>query len=74
MQILPDTLAERFKEFGGELRLSSLVKKIRVKDNNVIGVVIESDGFIPSKYVISNCDARQTFLKLLGKKKVDKEF
>lgn len=74
MQSLPDTLAERFKEFGGELRLSTLVKKIKVKDDRVTGVVSEKGGFIPSKYVISNCDARQTFLKLLGKEKIKEEF
>jgi prolycopene isomerase len=74
MQAIPDALAERFKEFGGELRLSSLVKKIRIKDNKVIGIVVENEGFIPSRYVISNCDARQTFLKLLGKEKIGKEF
>lgn len=74
MQVLSDTLAERFKEFGGELRLSSPVKKIRVKDNKVAGIVIENDGFIPSRFVVSNCDARQTFLKLLGKEKIEGEF
>ena len=74
MQVLSDTLAEQFKEFGGELRLSCLVKKIKVKDNKVTGIVTEKDGFIPSRYVISNCDARQTFLKLLGKEMVEKEF
>lgn len=74
MQALPDALAERFKEFGGELRLSSLVKKIRVRDNKVIGIVVENDGFIPSRYVISNCDARQTFFKLIGKKEIEEEF
>ncbi len=74
MQLLSDTLAERFMEFGGELKLSTLVKRIRLKDNKVTGVVIEKDGFIPSKLVISNCDARQTFLKLLGKDKIEKSF
>lgn len=74
MQALPDALAERFREFGGKLRLSSLVKKIKVKDNKVIGIVLEKDGFIPSKYVISDCDARQTFFKLLGKKKIKVTF
>lgn len=74
MQVLSDTIAERFKGFGGELRLSSLVKKIKVKDNKVIGIVLENGDFILSKYVISNCDARQTFLKLIGKEKVEKEF
>lgn len=74
MQMLSDTLAERFKEFGGELRLSSLVKKIRVRDNKVTGIVTENDGFIPSRLVVSNCDARQTFLKLLSKEKIERGF
>jgi len=74
MQTLSDTLAERFKEFGGELRLSSLVKKIRVRDNRAIGIVAENSGFIPSRFVVSNCDARQTFLKLLGKEKIERAF
>ncbi len=74
MQALPDALAERFKEFGGELRLSTLVTKIQVKNNMVKGVFLEKDGFTPSKYVISNCDARQTFLKFLGKRIFSKEF
>jgi len=74
MQTLPDALAERFREFGGDLRLSSLIKKIMVKNNKVTGIVLEKGSFIPSKYVISNCDARQTFLKLLGKEKIEKEF
>jgi len=74
MQALPDALAERFKEFGGELRLSCLAKKIKTKDNIVKGMILEKDGFIQSKYVISNCDARQTFFKLLGKEKTEKEF
>jgi phytoene dehydrogenase-like protein len=74
MQALSDTLAERFKEFGGEMRLSSLVKKIRVRDNSATGIVIENSGFIPSKVVVSNCDARQTFLKLVSKEKIEGEF
>lgn len=74
MQTLPDALAERFGELGGDLRLSNLVKKIKAKNNKVKGVVLEKGGFVLTKYVISNCDARQTFLNLLGKKKVDKEF
>lgn len=74
MQALPDALAERFQEFGGDLRLSCLVKKIRVKDEKIIGVITEKDGLIFSKYVISDCDARQTFLKLLRKEKMQISF
>ncbi|MBE0427157.1 MAG: NAD(P)/FAD-dependent oxidoreductase [Nitrospirae bacterium] len=74
MQALPDALAERLKEFGGELRLSCPIKKIRVRENRVTGVISEKDGFMPSRYVISNCDARQTFFKLIGGRKVEREF
>lgn len=74
MQVLSDALAERFKELGGTLRLSDPVKKIKVKDDNVIGVVLGKANFISSKYVVSNCDARQTFLNLLGKRILSKDF
>jgi prolycopene isomerase len=74
MQALPDALAERLKEFGGALLLSCGVKKIKIQDNKVSGVFLENGDFIQSRYIISNCDARQTFLKLLGKKTISKEF
>jgi phytoene dehydrogenase-like protein len=73
MQMLPTALAERFTELGGNLLLSTRVKKIRVKDGKVTGVVIEK-GMIPSKCVVSNCDARQTFLQLLDRRNVEEEF
>lgn len=73
MQALPDALAERFKELDGNLRLSSLVKKIMIKNNEVKGVVLENKGFISSRYVVSNCDAIRTFLKLLGKNMVKQD-
>jgi phytoene dehydrogenase-like protein len=73
MQALPDALAKRFMESGGELRLSCFVKKIRIRNGKVTGVMLEKDGLIATKYVVSNCDARQTFFKLLRKKAVKKE-
>ena len=74
MQDIPDALAGKIKEFGGELWLSSPVKKIRLKNNKVTGIVLENGDFKQSKYVISNCDARQTFLELLEGGNVNKEF
>lgn len=74
MQELPNALVERFKEFGGELRLSCLVKKIKVRNNKVMGAIFEKEGFVKSKIVISDCDTRQTFFKLLGKKKLECKF
>ncbi|HEX9059368.1 MAG TPA: NAD(P)/FAD-dependent oxidoreductase [Clostridia bacterium] len=73
MQVLPDALAERFKELGGTLLLSCGVKKIKIKGDSVAGVVLEMGDFIHSKYVISNCDARQTFLKLVGRRVISEE-
>jgi phytoene dehydrogenase-like protein len=63
-----------FKNAGGELILSCLVKKIIVKDNTIKGVFLDTDCFIPSKFVISSCDARQTFLKLLERHNIDNNF
>jgi phytoene dehydrogenase-like protein len=63
-----------FKNAGGELILSCLVKKIQVKDNTIQGVFLDTKRFIPSKYVVSCCDARQTFLKLLGRHNIDNNF
>lgn len=74
IQMLPNALADRFRELGGNLRLSCPAKKIKVRNNKIAGVVLENGDYILSKYVISNCDARQTFLKLLGKSVVTRDF
>ncbi|MFA5337978.1 MAG: NAD(P)/FAD-dependent oxidoreductase, partial [Candidatus Omnitrophota bacterium] len=67
MQVLPDALMERFKTLGGDVLLSNLVNGISVKNNEAIGIILNEDKFISARYVISAADARQTFLKLLGK-------
>lgn len=73
MQSLSDSLARRFEELGGELRLSCLVKKITTRKGEVTGVILRDQYLVPARYVISNCDARQTFLKLLGRRVVNAE-
>jgi len=74
MQVLPDTLASRFKELGGTLLLSHLVKKIKIENNQAKGVLLAGDDFIPAKYVISACDAVETFFDFLGRDKINKDF
>ena len=74
MQALPDALAKKFIDFGGDLRLSSMVKKIVIEERKVNGVIIKDCEFIPSKHVVSNCDARLTFLDLIGTKWLPKCF
>jgi len=73
MQALPDALANRFKEFGGELRLKCFVKKITMNDNKISGILSEEGEYTSSEYVVSNCDAHQTFLHLLGENVVSQD-
>lgn len=74
IQAFSDSFAKRFKEFGGELLLSNIVKKIRVKHNRILGIELENQKFISSKYVVSACDAIQTFTQLLNIKTIGNEF
>ena len=74
VQALPNILIERFKEFGGDVYFSSLVKGIKVKDKKAESVEIENKGSISAKYVISNADATQTFLSLIGKELLSEDF
>ncbi|HUJ19130.1 MAG TPA: NAD(P)/FAD-dependent oxidoreductase [Nitrospirota bacterium] len=73
MQALPDIIVDRFKELGGHIKLSCLVKKISVINNRVEGAVLEKIGLVRTRYLVSNCDARQTYYDLLGKHHVKKE-
>lgn len=74
MQALPDALAKIFRAHGGDLVLSCRAKKIRVKDNKAVGVVLEKRGLVRSNYVVSNCDARQTYFNLLNTKIISDDF
>ena len=73
MQVFPDTLVERFKEFGGELIYSSLAKSIKTENKKAVGVEIVKKGLLTAKYIISNADATQTFLDLIGEKNVSND-
>lgn len=66
MQKLADGLTNRFLEFGGHLRLSTKVCKIRTNNSSVSGVIINDGTFFNSKIVVGNCDARQIFLDLIA--------
>ena len=71
IQSFPDILVERFKEFGGDVFLSSLAKRIIVKNKKIWGIEVEKKGLFSAKYVISNADATQTFFSLIGKAIID---
>jgi phytoene dehydrogenase-like protein len=74
MQRLSNALAESFQHFGGELLLSCPVSKIIIKNGGAAGIVIGGKMPVSAGSVVSNCDARQTFLRMIGKKHLPLEF
>jgi prolycopene isomerase len=74
MQALPDALSERFKDLGGTLLLSCRAKNITVAEGRITGVELENHGVIPSPLVVSGCDARQTYLDLIGRSELEDGF
>ncbi|MEW6408778.1 MAG: NAD(P)/FAD-dependent oxidoreductase [Nitrospirota bacterium] len=73
IQAFADILIERFKEFGGDVYFSCLAKRIKIKNKKVESVEIGRKGLLSAKYVISNADATQTFLTLIGEELVNKD-
>ena len=70
MRGLTDALCNKYKEYGGTVLLSNEVKKIKVANNKVEGVIIESGDLLSSSNVISNCDVTLTYLNLIGEKHI----
>jgi all-trans-retinol 13,14-reductase len=65
-QAVADVLAKGVTKHGGDLALKTLVKKIVVDDGKVTGVELADGTIVRSRYIVSNADGRQTFLKLIG--------
>jgi all-trans-retinol 13,14-reductase len=65
-QALADVFAKGVTKHGGNLALKTLVKKIIVEDGKATGIELADGTMVRSRYVVSNADGRQTFLKLIG--------
>lgn len=74
MQAFSDGLSEVFTQFGGKILFSNSAKEIKVERNKVKGVVLGNGEYISGKYIVSACDARQTFFKLIGKNNLNDNF
>lgn len=64
MQSWADVLAENFEKLGGKLKLNSYVDKIVSKNGTAVGITCDNQNY-EADYVISACDYKKTFLKLL---------
>jgi prolycopene isomerase len=73
-QSVATALENSIKEHGGEIMLSTLVTKIIVEDGKVTGIQTKDGKTITCKYVVSNANAPDTFFKLVGEDKLDKDF
>lgn len=65
MQEFSNSLASRFKRYGGELLLRKKVEEILVENKKIKGVILESGEMVKANVVVSNADATQTFCRLL---------
>jgi phytoene dehydrogenase-like protein len=60
-----EAFAEALEKNGGEILLSQKVKKIIIEDKHIVGVKLENNEELKSKFVVSTADPHQTFSKLL---------
>ena len=72
-QALSNAIFEVFKENGGEIMFNAESTNILVKNRTVKGVTTKDNEYF-ADYVISNIDARKTFLELIGEDKLKNSF
>lgn len=68
MGSIAKALAGALQEHGGKIRTDVPVSQIMVKNGKVQGVALESGEEIKSRVVVSNLDAKRTYLKLMDEK------
>ncbi len=73
-QKMSDVLAEFIQENGGEIRYKTMVDEIIYENGAAKGVKLNSGETLLSRYVISNSDARRTFLKMLPPQATSESF
>jgi phytoene dehydrogenase-like protein len=71
---ISNAIADAAREAGVEIRTKTSVSKIIVKDEAVVGVVLESGDYLTSNVVSSSVDPNLTFLKMVGSEHLPSEF
>ncbi len=74
MGALAQLLNETAEEAGVSIRTGCKVEKIEVEGDRATAVVLESGERLPAAAVVSNADARSTFLDLVGASRLDAMF
>ena len=73
-QILPDSIAHRFKSFGGTILLDREVSEILIKNGKACGVLTKDKTAYESDTVVSNGDALRTMTELVDSHNVNKAY
>ena len=68
------TLAKAAEDAGAVIRTNSKVTKVLVENGKAVGVELESGETIAASKVVSNADAKQTFMKMVGGRELDSMF
>ncbi|NVM20217.1 MAG: NAD(P)/FAD-dependent oxidoreductase [Desulfobacterales bacterium] len=73
-QRLPDQLAEHLLGLGGQILLAHEATHILTDDDRATGVKLKGRQTVKGRCVVSNVDAKQTFLKLLPRTCLKEDF
>ncbi len=73
-QVLVDAVVAGMRSYGGDVVTGNGVKQIAVEDGKVAGVVLDSGHELRTPVVVSNADARETFLRLVGEEHLPANF
>ncbi len=69
-----EAIASAARSYGAETRCNAPVSHVILKNDQAVGVVLESGEEIYASKVISACDPRLTFLKFIGAKNLPTDF
>jgi phytoene dehydrogenase-like protein len=69
-----NAIAEAARWAGAEIRTESPVERILVRGDEAYGVALEGGDELHARVVVSNCDPKRTFLKLLDPRVLPDEF
>jgi phytoene dehydrogenase-like protein len=74
MGSITQALAAAGKELGVEIRTSAPVAQIEVRDGRAHSVVLEDGTELRGRIVLSNCDPKRTFLKMVAARELPEDF
>jgi phytoene dehydrogenase-like protein len=65
VQVIPDLMAQYIEKLGGQIKYRTLVEEILIENGKAQGVRTQAGETFRAPFVISNCDARHTYMKML---------